>query len=65
MSGGARCYEQTMATPADWKRAIVGSMGTPTNTAIVKYMNAKKVPHILLASGASKWGHPKENPWTM
>jgi len=45
--------------------AIVGSMGTPTNTAIVKYMNVKKVPHILLASGASKWGHPKENPWTM
>jgi ABC-type branched-subunit amino acid transport system substrate-binding protein len=45
--------------------AIVGSMGTPTNTAIVKYMNAKKVPHILLATGASKWGHPKENPWTM
>jgi branched-chain amino acid transport system substrate-binding protein len=45
--------------------AIVGSMGTPTNTAIVKYMNAKKVPHILLASGASKWGNPKDNPWTM
>jgi branched-chain amino acid transport system substrate-binding protein len=45
--------------------AIVGSMGTPTNTAIVKYMNARKVPHILLATGASKWGNPKENPWTM
>jgi ABC-type branched-subunit amino acid transport system substrate-binding protein len=45
--------------------AIVGTMGTPTNSAIVKYMNAKKVPHILLASGASKWGNPKENPWTM
>ena len=40
-------------------------MGTPTNTAIVKYMNAKKVPHILLATGASKWGNPKDNPWTM
>jgi branched-chain amino acid transport system substrate-binding protein len=45
--------------------AIVGSMGTPTNTAIVRYMNAKKVPHILLATGASKWGNPKEHPWTM
>jgi branched-chain amino acid transport system substrate-binding protein len=45
--------------------AIVGSMGTPTNTAIVRYMNAKKVPHILLATGASKWGNPKDNPWTM
>ena len=45
--------------------AIVGTMGTPTNSAIVKYMNAKKVPHILLSSGASKWGNPTENPWTM
>jgi branched-chain amino acid transport system substrate-binding protein len=49
----------------DQVAAIVGSMGTPTNTAIVKYMNAKKVPHILLATGASKWGNPKETPWTM
>ena len=45
--------------------AIIGTMGTPTNSAIVKYMNAKKVPHILLATGASKWGNPAENPWTM
>ena len=40
-------------------------LGTPTNTAIHKYMNAKKVPHIFLATGASKWGNPKEFPWTM
>ena len=45
--------------------AIIGTMGTPTNSAIVKYMNAKKVPHIFLATGASKWGNPSENPWTM
>ncbi|MGE3987287.1 ABC transporter substrate-binding protein [Pseudorhodoplanes sp.] len=45
--------------------AIIGTMGTPTNSAIVKYMNAKKVPHIFLATGASKWGNPAENPWTM
>ena len=40
-------------------------LGTPTNSAIHKYMNAKKVPHLFLATGASKWGNPKEFPWTM
>jgi len=45
--------------------ALFGSMGTPTNSAIVKYMNAKKVPHLFLASGASKWGNPAQTPWTM
>src|ERR1700730_10223144 len=44
---------------------IVGTMGTPTNSAIVKYMNSKSVPHIFLASGASKWGDFKTAPWTM
>jgi branched-chain amino acid transport system substrate-binding protein len=44
---------------------IVGTMGTPTNSAIVKYMNAKSVPHIFLATGASKWGDFKSYPWTM
>ena len=40
-------------------------LGTPTNTAIHKYMNQKKVPRIFVASGASKWGNPKQFPWTM
>jgi branched-chain amino acid transport system substrate-binding protein len=44
---------------------VVGTMGTPTNSAIVKYMNLKSVPHIFLASGASKWGDFKSSPWTM
>jgi branched-chain amino acid transport system substrate-binding protein len=44
---------------------IVGTMGTPTNSAVVKYLNAKSVPHILLATGASKWGDFKSSPWTM
>jgi len=44
---------------------VVGTMGTPTNSAIVKYMNAKAVPHIFLASGASKWGDFRSSPWTM
>ncbi len=40
-------------------------LGTQTNTAIHKYMNQKKVPHLFLATGASKWGNPKQYPWTM
>ena len=44
---------------------LFNSLGTPTNSAIHKYMNAKKVPHVFLATGASKWGNPKEFPWTM
>ncbi|MGE5150581.1 MAG: ABC transporter substrate-binding protein [Rhodospirillaceae bacterium] len=41
------------------------TLGTPTNTAIHKYMNAKKVPQLFVATGASKWGDPKHFPWTM
>jgi branched-chain amino acid transport system substrate-binding protein len=41
------------------------TLGTPTNTAIHKYMNQKKVPMLFIASGASKWGKPKEFPWSM
>ncbi len=41
------------------------SLGTPTNTATQKYMNAKKVPQLFIATGATKWGDPKTFPWTM
>jgi len=44
---------------------IFNSLGTPTNTAIQKYMNGKKVPQLFIASGASKWNDPKRFPWTM
>ena len=44
---------------------VFQTLGTPPNTAIHKYMNTKKVPHLFVATGASKWGHPKEFPWTM
>jgi branched-chain amino acid transport system substrate-binding protein len=40
-------------------------LGTPSNTAIHKYMNAKKVPQLFVATGATKWGDPKNFPWTM
>ncbi|HXX10689.1 MAG TPA: ABC transporter substrate-binding protein [Burkholderiales bacterium] len=41
------------------------TLGTPPNTAIHKYMNAKKVPQLLVATGATKWGDPEHYPWTM
>jgi branched-chain amino acid transport system substrate-binding protein len=41
------------------------TLGTPPNTAIHRYMNQKKVPQLFVATGASKWGQPKEFPWTM
>src|ERR1700719_4267444 len=44
---------------------IFQSLGTPSNSAIQKYMNAKKVPQLFVATGATKWGDPKNNPWTM
>lgn len=44
---------------------LAGTLGTPTNTAIHKYVNAKKVPHIFVNTGATKWGDPKNYPWTM
>ena len=40
-------------------------LGTPPNSAIHKYMNDRKVPHLFVATGATKWGDPKNFPWTM
>lgn len=44
---------------------VFQTLGTPPNTAIHKYLNAKKVPQLFVATGASVWGKPKEYPWTM
>jgi branched-chain amino acid transport system substrate-binding protein len=44
---------------------IFQSLGTPSNSAIQKYMNTKKVPQLFVATGATKWGDPKNFPWTM
>ena len=45
--------------------ADFGSLGTPTNSAIQKYMNGNKVPQLFVATGATKWGDPQHFPWTM
>ena len=40
-------------------------LGTPSNSAIQKYMNTKKVPQLFVATGATKFGDPQNFPWTM
>jgi branched-chain amino acid transport system substrate-binding protein len=44
---------------------LFNTLGTPPNTAIQKYANQKQVPQLFVATGASKWGHYKDFPWTM
>ena len=44
---------------------IFDPLGTPSNTAIQKYMNAKKVPQLFVSSGATKWNDPQNFPWTI
>jgi branched-chain amino acid transport system substrate-binding protein len=44
---------------------LINVLGTAPNSAIHKYMNQQKVPHLFLATGATKWGDPKNFPWTM
>jgi ABC-type branched-subunit amino acid transport system substrate-binding protein len=44
---------------------VFNSLGTPSNSAIHKYMNSKKVPQLFVATGATKWNDPKDFPWTM
>ena len=44
---------------------VFNALGTPTQSAVQKYQNSKKVPQLFLATGASKWNDPKDFPWTM
>jgi ABC-type branched-subunit amino acid transport system substrate-binding protein len=44
---------------------VFNSLGTPSNSAIQKYMNSKKVPQLFVATGATKWNDPSNFPWTM
>ena len=44
---------------------IFSMLGTPTSAAVQKYLNAKKVPQLFCASGASEFGDPQHFPWTM
>ncbi|HEY6434373.1 MAG TPA: ABC transporter substrate-binding protein [Acetobacteraceae bacterium] len=41
------------------------TLGTPCNSAIVEYVTRRKIPHLFVGSGASKWSDYKKYPWTM
>src|SRR5213594_3967914 len=44
---------------------VFQTLGTANNSAIQKYLNQEKVPHLFVATGATKWNDPKNFPWTM
>ena len=44
---------------------VFQTLGTPTNSAIERYLNQHKVPHLFVATGADKWGNYKQFPWTI
>ena len=59
-----KAIEQTRKlVESDEVFAIAGSLGTPTNVAIQKYLNSKGVPNLFLTSGAERFNDPKEFPW--
>ena len=61
-----KTVEQTRKlVESDEALLVFQGLGTPPNSAIHKYMNAKKVPQLFVATGATKWGDPEKFPWTM
>src|SRR5579872_5354217 len=40
-------------------------LGTPPNAAVQKYLNAKRVPQLFAATGATRFTDPQNYPWTM
>ena len=61
-----KTVEQTrMLVEQEQVLAIVGSLGTPTNASVQRYLNDRKVPQLFLFTGASRFRDPKTYPWTM
>jgi len=62
----ARAVEQARKlVESDEVLLIFNPLGTPSNSALQKYLNDKKVPQLFVASGAARWNDPKHFPWTM
>ncbi len=61
-----KTVEQTrMLVEQEGVAFMFNGLGTPTQTAVQKYLNMKKVPQLFVATGADKWGDYKHFPWTM
>jgi ABC-type branched-subunit amino acid transport system substrate-binding protein len=62
----AKTVEQTRKLVEEEEVLLIFQpLGTPSNSAIHKYLNSKKVPQLFVATGATKWGDPKNFPYTM
>ena len=44
---------------------MFGTLGTPTNAAVQKYLNEHKVPQFFVFSGVARFRDPKTFPWTV
>src|SRR3954447_14453772 len=42
-----------------------GSIGTPTQLAVAKFLNERKIRQLFIESGAYRWGNYKETPYTI
>jgi branched-chain amino acid transport system substrate-binding protein len=61
-----RTVEQTRRlVESDEVLLVFNAMGTATNSAVQKYLNAKKIPQLFVSSGAAKWNDPQKFPWTI
>jgi len=61
-----RTVEQTRRLVEDEKVAFMfDALGTPTNSAVHRYLNQKKVPQLFVNTGADKWADPQHFPWTI
>ena len=61
-----RTLEQTRRlVEQDRVAFLFNQLGTPTNNAVHRYVNQRRVPHLFLATGADKWANPREFPWTI
>ncbi len=62
----ARAVEQARRLVEEERVAfLLNPLGTPSNSAIQRYMNQRKVPQIFVSTGADKFGDPAHFPWTM
>src|SRR5262249_55253065 len=44
--------------------AEAGTLGTPPNLAVQKYLNGKRAPQLYVAARATRFNDPKNFPWT-
>ena len=61
-----KTFEQTRRlVEQDEVAAIFGTLGSPTNSAIKKYLNGRRIPQLFIVAGASSFADPEHFPWTI